>query len=119
MKKLLYIILIIFTQCSNENSKEKHFSTIKICDKIYIETYIVFSSGAYGNDKHADYITDSINFRKFIGTEDTENEILFTQCQGDSLFVKKSSINRENDSVKIIFKNIYSKKQLIKEGKFD
>lgn len=120
MKRLSYLTLILICfSCQDERSKKQHYKTIKICDKIYIETFVVFSSGAYGGDIHSDYITDSLHFRLFIGTEDTENEILFTQCKGDSLVVKKSTVNKENDSVKINFLKVYSKKELIEEGKFE
>ena len=120
MKKIFYLILVISCiSCQDERSKKQHYKTIEICNKIYIETYVVFSSGAYGSDVHADYITDSLHFRLFIGTEDTGNEILFTQCKGDSLIVKKSTVNKENDSVKVNFVKIFSKKDLIKEGNFD
>lgn len=120
MKELSYLMLILIClSCRDDRSKKQHYKTIKICDKTYIETFVVFSSGAYGGDIHADYITDSLHYRLFIGTEDTSNEILFTQCKGDSLIVKKSTVNKENDSVIVNFFKIYSKKELVNEGKFE
>ena len=103
----------------DERSKEKHLKTYKICNKLYLEVFKVFGSGAYGGDIHAEYVTDSIHFRMFIGTEDTANEILFTSCKNDSLIIKKSTINREKKSQQLNFLKTYSIKGLIQDGKFE
>jgi hypothetical protein len=116
---IIIISIISFVGCSSERNKNRHFSTTEICNKIYVERYIIFSSGAYGGDVHAKYLTDSINFRVYIGTEDTETENLFTLCKGDSLIVEKSFMSKGINSSKIISSKLYSKKVLVKEGKFD
>ena|SRR5579863_124498 len=59
--------------------------TGKICgDKLYVEFYEVNPAGV-----DAEYITDSINFRHYIGTFDEEHERYAYDCKGDSIYIKK------------------------------
>jgi hypothetical protein len=60
--------------------------TAKVCDnRLYVE---VFQVNPFGVD--ADYLTDSISFRKYIGDSDEEHETYSYTCIGDSVHVLKS-----------------------------
>ena len=114
------IFLLLFYGCfGNERSKDRLFDVYKRCDGIYVEAFLVFGSGAYGSDVHSMYLTDSINFRKFIGTYDTGDQMLFTECVGDSIIITKSTRLRGNNTETINFIKRYSKKDLIRENKFE
>ena len=120
--KTLYVIILItslLSGCRNDRSKDKHLSTLSICNrKLYIETYSIFESGAYGGDRQSDYLTDSINFRIYIGTYDTGDEAYSFQCRTDSIDVYKVNGRRENQN-KIVRKKTYSLLDLKNAREFD
>jgi hypothetical protein len=36
--------------------------------------------GALGSDVNSEYLTDSVNFRVYLGTYDDEDEMIITKC---------------------------------------
>ena len=58
---------------------------------LYLETYCVYGGGALSTDMDALYLTDSVNFRKYIGTYDEEDEMISVKCKGDSIIVEKKA----------------------------
>jgi hypothetical protein len=57
-----------------------------VCDgRLFVE---VFEANSLGLD--ADYLTDSANFRKYIGDWDEEHERYLYSCKGDSVYVLKT-----------------------------
>jgi hypothetical protein len=61
--------------------------TVKVCDNLYVEMYTVFGSGAFGGDLLSDWLTDSTNFRIYIGTFDDAHGGISYKCNRDTLFV--------------------------------
>ena len=60
--------------------------TSKVCDaRLFVEVYQANPFGLY-----ADYLTDSINFTKYIGDWDNEHETYSYSCKGDSIYIIKT-----------------------------
>ena len=76
---------IIISLCFNCGRTSKYKRTNRLKDDLFIE---IFSAGPIGN-LTTDYLTDSINFRVYIGTFDDESERLFYKVSGDSVTVQK------------------------------
>ncbi len=75
------LLCIALTNCT-----KKYKFTAKVCDKnLFVE---VFNVNTFGVD--ADYLTDSVNFRKYIGDFDYEHENYSYACKGDSIFIIKT-----------------------------
>jgi hypothetical protein len=81
---------------SRNLSKHHHDYTIdlseyqKVCNcKLYLETYMVFGGGVWGGDVDSRYLTDSISFRKYLGTFDEEEGMIITRCNGDKITVEQ------------------------------
>lgn len=66
MKYILNIVLLCFV-LSSCNTKEKYIQTQVISNDLYVETYLIYSGGAYDGDSYAIYLTDSISYRKKLG----------------------------------------------------
>jgi hypothetical protein len=77
--------------CINKRSKKEHKTTVQVCDDLYVEVYTVFGSGAYGGDLLSDYLTDSTNFRIYIGTYDDYKARYSYKCEGKSILVEKTA----------------------------
>ena len=56
---------------------------------LYIETYCVYGGGAWGGDVDSYYLTDSVNFKIYLGVADEENDRFFVKCTGDHIDVEK------------------------------
>ena len=80
---------------------------------VYIEYYLVFGGGALTSDLHSVYLTDSMKFRKFIGTYDDNQPIFSFKCKKDSIYIENAS------SYKNLGQKSFSIKQLQKDGVFD
>jgi hypothetical protein len=118
--KLLFIFLgVICFGCNIDRRKTKHSSTVRVCNKnLFVETYEIVGGGAYGGDLVSDYLTDSVNFRIYIGTYDNGDEGYSYKCTGDSVDINKVTGRRENDN-KIVDKKIYSLLGLEKKKIFE
>jgi hypothetical protein len=94
IKTLLVLnIALLLVSCVNNSSKKNLVNTIHICGKLHVEVYKVFASGAHGGDLIAEYLTDSTNFRKYIGTYDDGFEIYTYSCDETAIVVRR--IKRE------------------------
>ena len=79
--RLIFLLFLI----AQFGCVKKHSVTYPICnDKIFVER---FNINIFGVD--AEYITDSINFRYYIGKYDNEHEQLIVICNNDSLIIEK------------------------------
>ncbi len=111
----IYIILMIlaFSSCkTNVNDKGDYQHTSIICDDKYLEVYKTFGSGAFGGDLIAHYLTDSVNFRVFIGEFDNSKKHFSYKCKGDSLFIYKMSKRKNENSYKLEKLDSYSLSKL-------
>jgi hypothetical protein len=86
IKWILPTIGLLLAGCAS-----KYKFTAKVCDKkIYAEIFNVNPAGV-----DAAYLTDSVNFRLYIGKYDNEHENFGCECNGDSIEIIKFA----NDSV--------------------
>jgi len=117
-KNIIYLLgLLLIYSCSKYNKSHHRFTT-KIQDVYYLETYNVFSQGAFGTDVYADYLTDSTSFRLFIDTYDTEDEVISFSVNEDTIFLTKYHFtkNREKD---IVYKKIFPIEELKSLNRFE
>ncbi|MBL7750391.1 MAG: hypothetical protein JNN29_03360 [Chitinophagaceae bacterium] len=122
------IALLSLTQlsCRSDRSKRYHSTTIEVCGKaLLVEKYVVSGGGAFGGDRVSDYLTDSSNFRIYIGTFDNANENFTYECKGDSIYIEKISIEEEGipyktkTVVRVIEKRVIDLNTLRNNGKFE
>jgi len=142
MNRFFYLILIVFVIFVNfscfsftdhaknseysKYSKENHTYTFILDKSLYIEKYKVLSGGGGATtcDVYSCYLTDSVNFRKYIGEEDFCAKRICWYYKDSSVvdfyavYSDFDEINNKpfNDTIKIRSFNISN---LIKEGKFD
>ncbi len=116
------IIVIICAPSINLN-KNYYKSTTDLYDQkecachLYIETYCVYGGGAWGSDVDSHYLTDSTNFRIYLGAADEEGERISVKCKGDCIDYKKiitANLGREWNQPKTIEQKRYSIKDLKK-----
>ncbi|OQP38771.1 hypothetical protein A4H97_18815 [Niastella yeongjuensis] len=112
---LFGVILII--SCIDKKSKKELFVKRSVCNNIWREKYLVSSGGAHSAELYSDYITDSVNFRVYIGSHDEYGGFDYN-CNGDSLFVRKV-MNNDDGSASIIDSSIFRLSVLRKEHKFE
>ncbi len=102
----ILIICFAFFSC------HKYVRTERICDKkLYLEVYERLQLGV-------SYLTDSANFKIYVGQLNFGVEYYRYECKGDSLFVFKYS-KRMGNSNDLIETKSYSLKQLKEEKKFE
>lgn len=112
--KIMFFIFVavLFSNCNSPEYKR----TDKICDKLYVEIFTKFGSGASGGDLMTEFLTDSVNFRVNIGDYDNYDNSIVYSCSNDSIIV--DFITGRNSKIKVAKKKIYFLQQLIKENKF-
>ena len=117
-KYKILVLVFFFLSCGNDRNRDKHSSTVMICKNLFVETYLIFGSGAYGGDRVSDQLTDSTNFRIYIGTYDNGHEAYSYGCKGDSIYIYKITGRQENKN-KIVSTTAYSFSELKKKKVFD
>ena len=114
-------IVLIWPACSSNYSKENHRVTFIMNDSLYMEKYKVFSGGTTTSDSYSYYITDSIHFRKYLGTEHYSSERLLSKIDNNEITIYIEVANLINyiyvyDTIKVASYNI---DELIKKGMFE
>lgn len=90
------LFLFIYKKCTwNEKDRDRLRSTTKICDSVFVETYLIFGQGAFGTDLVSDWLTDKKNFRIYIGTYDEGRGGYWYNCRQDSIFARKKFIDNK------------------------
>ena len=78
-------MLILFACLLFPGCGRKYDRTVKVCgDSLYVEVYDMNLVGT-----SLDYLTDTINFRLFVGKYDNEHENFNYRCEGDTLSIRK------------------------------
>ena len=113
----IFVLFILNIGCVDKKSKEKLFGTISVCGNIWEEKFRFFSGGAYSAELYSDYITDSANFRVYIGSHDEYAGFEYT-CNGDTLFVKEYKVNEDRNK-SIVKTSVFRLSVLRKEHKFE
>jgi hypothetical protein len=67
----------------------------------------------------AQYVTDSTNFRLYLGKIDEEHEDFVPKCNGDSLIVDKYGMKQLDTIWHLLETRVYSISQLKFEKKFE
>lgn len=65
------------------------------------------------------YLTDSVNFRKYLGTYINSDESIATECHGDSVFIYRTKRNDSTTKREIVNTRIYSAEDLKKDKVFE
>jgi hypothetical protein len=104
----LVITTIAFYSCHLEDSvysKDNHLKTTKIRDSLYSEVFFIRSILNENVERYSEYITDSVNFRKYVYTYN-RGEWIYGEMSKDYniLTIYKVTGNIENDDVSTIQK---------------
>jgi hypothetical protein len=110
---------------SHKRSKQHYIGSGALCNyktggcacNLYAEHYNVYDRGAWGTGLNSEYLTDSVNFRKYLGTYDVGYEQIDITCKGDSIIVTKTSsefIGPRGNDPKVLARQSYSLTRLRK-----
>ena len=98
-------------------NKDNHIVTYKIVGlNVYGEIFNVAGYGVYGGDVESVYLTDSMNYRKYVGEKYDNQKILFS-VDGNFVIGRKIEINNGNKI--LINEYIFDLHQLEIQGGFD
>lgn len=120
MRKYFYCILVLlFAACVDKFDKHDFKQSYHPCDNtLTMELYTVFGSGASGGDLMSAYLTDSTDFRMYLGTFDNAAQGIFCECHGDTVLVKDmKTIN--GGRRELVKTRVFSIKELKKNRKFE
>ena len=110
---ILFCILFVLQSCFfDDRSKESHYSTTTVCDKLYVETFTIFG-GAGGGDRVSAYLTDSTNFRIYVGAYVQGYGFYSYKCHGDTVRIFK--VTEKENQARSKDSNDYSLSHLKKE----
>jgi hypothetical protein len=84
---LLILILFAFQGCIDDKSRNNHKWTSKVCNSLYAETFSTFGQGAFGGDRDGKWLTDSTNFRIYLGAFDEADGKIVVECKSDTILV--------------------------------
>jgi|SRR6185312_4434865 len=104
--RLLYLALIVLLSSCTKTYR----GTAHVCDgKLYVEIFRIVPIGG-----DIDYLTDSANFRLYIGSSDPEQTTYTYDCEGDSIIIKEVTLNRGEmyELHKVLSRNAYSLQEL-------
>ena len=126
----LLAIFVAYCLPSSDRSKRYYKGTGTLCNyktgncdcNLYGEYYCVYGNGYMATDMNSEYLTDSVNFKKYLGVYDEGHESINVICKGDSIFVEKTSsefIDTRFSNPKVLKKKSYSLKELKREHVFE
>jgi hypothetical protein len=124
----LCIITIGFICCNLEESvysKKNHLKTSKIKDDLYSEVFFIRSILSEDISRYSEYITDSVNFRKYVYTYSTGEWIYGEMTKDNNILTiyKITGKSPDKQEDKIIFDTTkiasYNISELKREGKFE
>ena len=106
-----YFLLQNISYYTQKKNNSHYIGTYNLEKGLYIEKFKIYNWFSEPSGFYSEYITDSLSFRKYIGTC---NDYAFLSIQRfkDSLVIKK--VNTE-DTLKIYEKNVYKLSSLKKE----
>ncbi len=93
MKFKSVLLLFLFFGSCIENKKKEFLSSFPLDTlNLTVETYKAYGGGVYGGDLDSYYLTDSVNFRKYIGLAD-DHEYYSFKITGNKIEVVNSKHN--------------------------
>ena len=88
---ILIIYILIISGCWDERNKTNYVETWPICNNtLYVETYLVYG-GAFAQNVYSNYLTDSTNFRIYVGFHDDSKHFIY-KCINDTVYVMVTPI---------------------------
>lgn len=119
-KYISILIIVLLMGCKSDRSKSHPDGTQPLCNgKLFYESYIIVGGGAWGGDRVSAYITDSVNFRKYLGTYDNANAAISVVCKGDSVFAYNRKRDDLSNKLKIVSITGYDLERLKSDKQFD
>jgi len=117
MKNYLIILaILVVVGCINKGSKGHYRYTVNREQNLFIEVY---SAGLTGN-LTSEYLTDSTNFRVYIGTFDDEGGYYSYKINGDTIYIEKRQHSFDGTGeIKITDHKTLSLKRLKRERLFE
>lgn len=112
---IILSLILLQSGCKQKDEKGEYDHTTEVCKSLYAEAYRTFGSGAFGGDIIANYLTDSVDFRVFVGTFDNYDKHFSYECSSDTLRIYslyKSGIDSMSRITKTDFYTISELKQL-------
>lgn len=103
-----FLVIVIFSLITSGCYQRIKKSTLELDCRIYVERYDV---NAFGVDEN--YLSDSSNFRIFVGKFDVEHETFSYKCKNDNIVIYKRAEDSQG-KWKIEDSVILSKEYLIK-----
>ena len=92
---------------------KRYKHTTKVCNNsLYVEVYNINPAGV-----DADYLTDSINFKLYVGSWDNEHEHFAYECKSDSIFIEKLDVSEAK--FRVLEKKAYSLQELKQKKMFE
>ena len=98
------IFMLLVSCTSRIKNRDHHGSTDEICDKIYVEHYVLSANGKV-TGMTGEWLTDSVHFRLFAGTSDTSDLSLSYTCNADSVHIFESHPDSSGKRKTIEMKN--------------
>lgn len=86
---ILLVVILTFVSCAR--SKNNYIGTGNLGNGFYNEVYKPFIGGVHAGDITSWYVTDSINFRVYVGSHE-DKEYLRVQILSNKISVKKYSL---------------------------
>lgn len=120
MKRYYLFLIALFEitlSCTSKHSKKSHVITGVVSENLYRECFQIYSGGVFANDSYSFYLTDSVHFRKYIGTVYFDDESLISKNL-DSNRIVVFKTNRHDSNIEIN-KSIYYLDKLREEGIFE
>jgi hypothetical protein len=109
---LLIFFSLLFIAYFNSKNKGEYKSTIDVCESLKVEVFCLSNNGAFGSEIKSNYLTDSINFRVFVGKYDEGTNYYSYKCNNDTIIIKYKLISESNDADSTIFEKKYLIKKL-------
>lgn len=115
INKMKKTYLSVFLICLMLLSCKKYKRTIKVCNgTFFAESFVTNPMGVEAN-----YLTDSVNFRMYVGKVDEEHEDYVYRCNQDSLIVYKYGMEQMDTARRILETRVFSISKLKADKKFD
>jgi hypothetical protein len=109
---------LFFLGCSNKKSKKKFFVSNIVCNNLTREKYVVGAWGALSAETYSDYLTDSINFRVYIGSHGDDENFEY-DCANDSIYVIRLSVRGVEKAKVVDTLKVYSLSELKRKKIFE
>jgi hypothetical protein len=100
-------------------AKDEFSNSYEIEKGIYEEVFILSRGGVLANDLYACYLTDSVNFRKYVDRFDNKEKYRFYKVDKNTIMAVKYSFRVDYKSFLPIDSTFYSINFLKEENDFD